>query len=390
MTMAQGKIKIIADIDIPFLKGALEEVAEMVYLPWKKIKPAVLHDADAMIVRTRTQCDEKLLGNSRVQFIATASIGYDHIDTEYCGSRGIGWTNAPGCNSSSVEQYMLSVLLSVAGHYDLDLTDITIGIVGVGHVGSKVERICRAMGMKVLLNDPPRERREGKDGFVSLERIKKEANIITFHVPLNRQGKDRTLYLADEGFMDGLVRQPILINTSRGGVIREEALKNALASGGIRAAVLDVWEEEPEPDPELLFMVDIATPHIAGYSVDGKANGTAMSVRAISRRFNLGLDDWEPEDLPPPRIDHLIIDGSRFELQELLVVIARRAYDVLRDDDVLRKDLSRFEELRASYPVRREPAAIRISIVNDFKGAGPVLRQLGYHSRTDHYNQLNS
>jgi erythronate-4-phosphate dehydrogenase len=383
-----GKIKIVADIDIPFLNGALEDVARMVYLPGKEIDRSDLRDADALITRTRTLCNEELLEGSSIKFIAAASIGFDHIDTDYCESRGIEWTNAPGCNSYSVEQYMLSVLLSVAGRHQLGLSDICIGIIGVGHVGSKIERICKAMGMKVLLNDPPRERIEGIGDFVSLKRIKEEANFISFHVPLNRSGEDRTLHLADEEFFRGLGRKPVIINSSRGPVVDGRALYQALESGLVRAAVLDVWEGEPELDMKLLSVVDIATPHIAGYSVDGKATATRMSVQALSRHFKLGMDDWQPEGLPEPRINNLIIDGSRFNLQELLHVLARRAYDVLRDDDVLRKNPEKFEHLRASYPVRREPSAIRVNIINDFKGAGPVLRQLGYHARTDYYNQL--
>jgi erythronate-4-phosphate dehydrogenase len=242
--------------------------------------------------------------------------------------------------------------------------------------------------MSVLLNDPPRARKEGPDGFVSLDVIRREANIITLHVPLCHSGEDRTHHIADREFFTGLARNPILINTSRGEVVDGNALKNALASGAVRAASLDVWENEPDPDRELMYMVDLATPHIAGYSVDGKANATGMSVRALSRHFNLGMDDWEPEGLPPPRIDNLIIDGSRFDLQELLMVIARRSYDVLRDDDVLRRDPRKFEFLRVSHPVRREPPAIRVSILNDFIGAGPVLQQLGYRARTDYFVKL--
>ncbi len=378
----------IADRDIPFLNGVLDEVARVEYLPGREIDAAAVRHADALIIRTRTRCNESLLGASSVSFIATSSIGFDHIDTGYCERRGIAWTNAPGCNSSSVEQYMLSVLLLMAGRHRLGLGDITIGIVGVGFVGSKIERICKAMGMKVLLNDPPRERTEGPGAFVPFEKIQEEANVITLHVPLTPAGVDKTHHLADEEFFARLARNPILINTSRGEVVDGNALKNALASGRVRAAALDVWEGEPDPDRELMYMVDLATPHIAGYSVDGKATATRMSVRALSRHFGLGLDDWQPDGLPPPRIDNLIIDGSRFKLQELLVLIARKAYDVLRDDDVLRKDPRKFERLRAEYPVRREPSAIRVNILKDHIGAGPVLRQLGYHARTDYFDKL--
>jgi erythronate-4-phosphate dehydrogenase len=389
VAVKEERIKVVADRDIPFLKGVLEGVAEVSYLKGRDIDNVAAKEADALIIRTRTRCDESLLKGSRVKFIATASIGYDHIDTGYCDSNGITWTNAPGCNSSSVEQYMFSVLLAVAGRYKLEFSDICIGIIGVGYVGSKIERICKAMGMKVMLNDPPREREEGGDEFVSLEKIQEEANIITLHVPLYRSGPDRTFHMAGEDFFNGLLRNPILINSSRGEVVNGIALKDALATGKLKAAVLDVWEGEPDPDLELIWMVDIATPHIAGYSVDGKANATGMSVQALSRFFNLGLNDWTPDNLPEPRIDNLIIDGSRFNLQELLMVISRRSYDVLRDDDVLRRDTSSFEQLRAEYPRRREPAAIRVSLINDFIGAGPVLKELGYHTRTDYYVNLN-
>ncbi len=377
-----------ADADIPFLKGVLEEVASVVYIPGKEIDRASLLDADALIIRTRTRCNESLLRGTPVKFIAAASIGYDHIDTKYCEHRGIAWTNAPGCNAASVEQYMLSVLLAVAGRHKLTLGDISIGIVGVGHVGSRVERICKAMRMKVLLNDPPRERKEGPGGFVPLKEIQKKANIITLHVPLNNSGEDKTRHLADAEFFGALDRKPVLINSSRGEVVEGDALKDALATGAVRAAVLDVWEGEPNPDPELMYMVDLATPHVAGYSVDGKANATGMSVRALSRYFGLGMDQWQPDSLPPSRIDNMIADGSKFNLQDLLMVIARRSYDVLRDDDVLRRNPGQFERLRVEYPARREPRAIRVNIVNDYIGAGPVLKQLGYHIRTDYYVKL--
>jgi erythronate-4-phosphate dehydrogenase len=379
-----GKIKVVADVDIPFLKGALEGVAEVVYLPGKEIDPVSLRDADALITRTRTRCDEALLKDSPVKFIAAASIGYDHIDTAYCESKGIVWTNAPGCNSSSVEQYILSVLMTVAGRYEFNLKDKTIGIVGVGHVGSKIERICKAMGMKVLLNDPPRAREEGPESFVDLSVIQKKADIITLHIPLCHSGEDKTYHLADEDFLSGLKNNSILINSSRGEVVDGNALKLALENGKLSTAVLDVWEGEPEIDHELMTMVDIATPHIAGYSVDGKANATGMSVRSLSRFFNLGMEDWEPDGLPGPGFDNFIVDGSRFELQELLLIISRRVYDVLHDDVVLRKNPEKFEQIRATYPVRREPEAIRINIINDNNGAGPLLKELGYHIRTDH------
>ncbi|MFC2116915.1 4-phosphoerythronate dehydrogenase PdxB [Bacteroidota bacterium] len=377
------KIKIVADVDIPFLKGALEGVAEVVYHPGRAIDEAIMLDADALITRTRTQCNESLLKNSAVKIIAAASIGYDHIDTHYCEQRGIAWTNAPGCNSSSVEQYMLSVLLTLANREGFLLKDKTIGIVGVGHVGSKVARICSVLGMKVMLNDPPRAREEGSGNFVDIGMIKSEANIISMHVPLNRGGQDNTYHLVDDDFLSGLAHDPILINSSRGEVVYGDALKKALVSGQLHGAVLDVWEGEPVLDPELLAKSEIATPHIAGYSVDGKAKATGMTVQAISRFFGLGLDDWQPENLPEPPIEEIVLDGTGIDLQDLLLEVSNQTYDVIKDDAALRKDPGSFESLRASYPVRREPGAVKVRILNDQQGAGPILEELGYQVLSD-------
>ena len=371
------------DVDIPFLKGELEAVAEVVYLPGKAIDAAIMREADALIIRTRTRCNESLLKNSPVKIIAAASIGYDHIDTRYCEQRGIAWCNAAGCNSSSVEQYILSVLLNLANRKYFALKDKTIGIVGVGHVGKKVERICRALGMNVLLNDPPRARAEAGGDFADIERLSKEADIISFHVPLNRSGQDKTLHLVDGNFIGGLTRNPILINTSRGEVVDTKVLKQALVSGQLEAAVLDVWEAEPNIDTELMKMTDFATSHIAGYSVDGKAMATGMSVQAVSRFFGLGMDEWQPGNLPPPPIREIVLDGTGMDLQELLLEVSNQSYDVKQDDAALRKDPGSFESLRASYPVRREPGAISVRIINDQPGAVPVLEILGYQVLID-------
>ncbi|MDX1284375.1 MAG: NAD(P)-dependent oxidoreductase, partial [Draconibacterium sp.] len=185
-------MKIIIDDKIPYIKGAFENLAEVVYLPGKETTPEVVKDADAIITRTRTICNQELLEGSKVKFIATATIGFDHIDTDYCKQAGIEWTNAPGCNAESVNQYIASALFSWSMRKRIDLAGLTIGVVGVGNVGSRVAKTCEILGMKVLLNDPPRERAEGPEQFVSLETIQKEADIITLHVPLNLEGEDAT------------------------------------------------------------------------------------------------------------------------------------------------------------------------------------------------------
>ena len=205
-------MKIIIDDKIPYIKGVLEPFAEVVYLPGNKTTNEVVKNADALITRTRTVCNSQLLKDSSAKFIATATIGYDHIDTDYCAQAGIEWTNAPGCNAESVNQYIASALFSWSIRLRKDLAGMTIGIVGVGNVGSRVAKTCEILGMKVLLNDPPRERVEGSGKFVSLKAIQQEADIITFHVPLNMSGKDKTYHLGNEAFFQNLGKQALIIN----------------------------------------------------------------------------------------------------------------------------------------------------------------------------------
>ncbi|MBE0655860.1 MAG: 4-phosphoerythronate dehydrogenase PdxB [Bacteroidales bacterium] len=370
---------IIADEKIPFLKGSLESLAEVIYLPGNKINRETVRDADALLIRTRTRCDSELLENSMVKFIATATIGYDHIDTGYCNSRNIRWTNAPGCNSSSVEQYIVAALLEMAHKHGSRLKDKTIGIIGVGNVGAKVARISNALGMKVLLNDPPRERAEGSGEFTSLEMIRREADIITLHVPLNYSGMDKTFHLVHGDFLSGLKKNIILFNTSRGEVVETPSLMQALRSGKIMDTVLDVWENEPFPDMELLNMTGIATPHIAGYSVDGKANGTMMSIKAISGFFRLGMDEWKPSGLPDTEIRDIVIDCGGMTEQEIIHEVYRKTYNILEDDKALRSNIGGFEELRGSYPVRREATYFTLRLNNNpWEDLEKVFTELGF------------
>ena len=257
-------MKIVCDNKIPFLKGVLEPYADVVYLPGKETTPEVVRDADAIITRTRTACNEALLAGSQVQVIATATIGFDHIDAAWCDAHGIYWENAPGCNSGSVRQYIASVLVTLARRYGLDLENTALGVVGVGNVGRKVAAIARALGMKVLLNDPPRARREGPDAFVSLDEICAQSDIITVHVPLSNEGEDATWHLFDAARLATLRPDQILINSSRGPVVDNAALKAVLQKSGLKAAVLDVWEGEPQLDPELVGLLALSTPHLAG------------------------------------------------------------------------------------------------------------------------------
>ena len=372
-------MKIVCDNKIPFLRGVFEPYAEVVYLPGRETTPGVVRDADAVVTRTRTKCDAALLDGSSVKVIATATIGFDHIDTAWCEAHGILWRNAPGCNSWSVKQYIGVALCVLARRYGLRLSEMTLGVVGVGNVGSKVAKTAEALGMRVLLCDPPRARREGPDGFVGLDELVERSDIVTLHVPLSREGEDATWHLFDAARLAAMRPDQILINSSRGPVVDNPALKAALQAKALRAAVLDVWEGEPEPDPGLMSLLDIATPHIAGYSADGKANGTMSSVRTVASVLGLPLTDWRPDGIPAPAqpLD-FTLDAAGKDLQAVLSEALLYTYDILADDRALRADPAAFERLRGDYPIRREPAAFTLRLRGGSAEMAARLSDLGF------------
>ncbi len=344
-------MKIIVDNKIPFIRETVEKIAdEVIYAAGKDFTPALVKDADALIIRTRTHCNRELLEGSRVRFIATATIGFDHIDTEYCRRSGIVWTNAPGCNSASVAQYLQSTLLLLQLLKGKKLPEMTIGIVGVGNVGSKVADVARELGMRVLLNDLPREDKEGNTGFSSLQLLAEECDVLTFHVPLYKEGKYKTFHMADDTFFRSLKRCPVIINTSRGKVIDTNALLKALETKQISDAVIDVWENEPDINLSLLNKVFIGTPHIAGYSADGKANATRMSLDSLCKHFGIQAD----YRITPPAPENPVITASTPTEAYL------QMYDPRRDSEALKVHPELFEQLRGDYPLRREKAAFTI------------------------------
>lgn len=347
-------MKIIIDNKIPYIKEAIEQISdETVFVSGSDFTPSLVRNADALIIRTRTRCNRELLDGSRVKFIATATIGFDHIDTDYCRTAGITWTNAPGCNSASVAQYIESVLALLKLTKGKRLDEMCIGIVGVGNVGSKIAKVAKSQGMRVLLNDLPREEKEGNSLFCSLEKIAQECDVITFHVPLYKEGKYKTYHLADKSFFRSLKRKPILINTSRGEVIETNALLDALQSGLISDGIIDVWENEPEINLELLDKVFIGTPHIAGYSADGKANATRMSLDAICRFFGIKA----AYTIMPPSPESIRIQAATPE--EALL----KMYDPRQDSNMLKAHPKRFEQIRGNYPLRREKEAYTIALL---------------------------
>ena len=336
---------ILIDDKIPYIRGLAERLGECTYMPGSAISREEVRDADVLIVRTRTRCNRALLAGSRVRFIVTATIGYDHIDTEYLKEAGIGWTNCPGCNASSVAQYVESALILLNRAGCIDFQTSTIGVVGVGHVGAQVCARVAALGLSVLRCDPPRGRREG-GYFVSLARLQEEADIITFHTPLTTSGPDATYHLAGPAFFAGLKRPIVFIKTSRGEVADTKALLKAMACGAVSQAVIDTWEDEPHISPTLLNQTFIGTPHIAGYSADGKANATRMALQAVARF--LGRDEME-FNVEPPALALSADDIPSDPLDRKLLL-----YNPMHDSDALKSRPADFEMLRACYPLRRE------------------------------------
>ena len=330
-------MKIVVDDKIPYIREKLEMLAdEVVCLRGADIKAEDVKDADALIVRTRTRCDEQLLSGSKVQLVATATIGFDHIDTDYMERAGISWTNCPGCNAASVAQYVECSLLLLEQQKGLCLKQSTIGIVGCGHVGSKVKAVAGRLGMRVLVCDPLL----GEADFVTMDVIEREADVITFHVPLSHEGAYATFHMVDEAFFHRLSRVPYIINTSRGEVVDNEALLKALQTGRVRDAVIDVWEGEPQLSRQLLERVFIGTPHIAGYSADGKVNADNMVVDALCRDFHLP----HPGKIAAPALPaDFVYTGNPLEL-----------YNPLEDSRKLKTAPQNFENLRNNYPLRRE------------------------------------
>lgn len=345
--MCNKRLKIVADKAIPFLEGVFDPYADMTYLPGDKIGPENVRDADVLMVRTRTKCNADLLEGSKVKFIATATIGTDHIDFPYCDSKGIVVRNAPGCNAGGVMEYVFSALYGLASRKSISLQGDTIGIIGVGHVGSLIERMGRALGFKILKCDPPRAEAEGSFGFCDLEYLLQNSQIVTLHVPLD----ETTRGMANSEFFSLMQPGAFFINAARGEVVCDDALKAAIPKLG--PVIIDTWNHEPDIDLDLMDKVAIATPHIAGYSYQGKQNGTAAAVRAVAHYFGITeLYEFFPKtDLPEN-------EAVKLELKDLnqgeIASVLQYNYPIFTDDFMLRLNPENFDKLRSEYNYRRE------------------------------------
>lgn len=342
-------MKIVVDDRIPYIKGQIEKIAEkVIYRSGVEFSKEDVQDADALVIRTRTKCNRSLLEGSKVRFIATATIGMDHIDLEYCKSVGIKVTNAAGCNVQSVVQYIRSCLFSLQLLEGIDFKGKTFGVIGVGHVGSEVARMAeKEFGFRVLLNDPPRAAKQGRNAFVSLETLLADSDVISCHTLLSDQGQWPSFHLLDSKRFTQMRKKPILINSSRGEVIETEAIKEAIKKGIVSHVLLDVWENEPYIDQALMNDCFLATPHIAGYSADGKVNGTIMSLKSLTSFFDIDTSNSEWDIHAPMPKNPIIHASSKMDA-------ALQYYNPFRDHAALVANPLSFEVLRGNYPLRRE------------------------------------
>ena len=377
-------MKIVADENIPFVKECLSSVGQAEVLSGRAMSRDVVADADVLLVRSITPVNEELLDGSGVKFVGTATIGFEHIDVEYLKGKGIGFASAPGSNSNSVAEYIVAAMLSVGEKKTIQLEGKSIGIIGVGNVGSKVEKKARALGMEVFLNDPPLKRESGDAKYLELEELF-GCDFVTVHTPLTYDGIDKTFHLAGEKFFESLKDGCVFMNTARGGVTDTEALKAAIGNGKLGGVVLDVWENEPNIDMELLRMVDLSTPHIAGYSFDGKVAGMVMIYEAMCEHFGIEAKKKASDFLPEPEVSEIKVDCDGDE-QEILHQIIQQVYVINRDDFNTRKiatveEKGRgkfFDGLRKNYSVRREFQNTEVILAGSYDSLAAKLAGIGF------------
>jgi erythronate-4-phosphate dehydrogenase len=373
-------IKIVADENIEFVKEAFSGFGTLTVLPGRKISKNDLLGADVLLVRSVTQVNESLLAGTKVKFVGTATIGSDHIDKDYLTSNNLFFTDAAGCNSEAVKEYVFTALYQIAEEQKLTLKNKTMGIVGVGNIGSRVARTANTLGVKVLKNDPPLKRKSNSPEYVELDELM-QADIITIHAPLIKQGIDKTHHLFDEARLNKLKDGTILINSSRGSVIDNDALAKIISQKRL-SVILDVWENEPNISQELLEEVKIATPHIAGYSLEGKVNGTVILYKALCNYLKIS-SSWSPQ--LPAVIDKITISNS--ELQQSLQKVFFSIFNIKKDDSGIRKINkfdgkergNYFDSLRKNYLLRREFTNYKVRLDSNNKELEEILNTLRFN-----------
>lgn len=374
-------MKIVADENIPQVKEAFSEFGETILHAGRSITNNILKDADALLVRSITKVNKELLEGTRIKFVATATIGTDHIDKEYLQEKDICFADAAGCNAYSVAEYVMCAILHLFSLKNKPLKNKSIGIVGYGNVGTKTAKFAKALGIKTIINDPPLQRKTGELFFRSLDEAL-GADIVTFHVPLNKSGIDKTVHLLNEYNINKIKSGAILINSARGPVVDNEALLKRIKEKNDLLTVLDVWENEPALNRELLNLVDIGTPHIAGYSYEGKMNGTTLIYQSFCKYIG-AKPNWQPK---MPVIADKIIKVDQFNNEELtLNNIFQKIYNI-NEDSLRLKDSNKledavipkyFDDLRKNYPIRREFNNYKVNI-NNIVGLKEKLEKLRF------------
>ncbi len=382
-------MRVIVDKNNPLVGEAFRQFGDVTLSSTRDITKDAVRDADIIIIRSETKVTRDLLDGSNVKFVGTATIGTDHVDLEYLKSHGIGFASAPGSNANSVAEYFVAAVLTLAIRKGFTLSEKTLGVVGVGNVGSKIVRNAKALGMRVLQNDPPLARGTANSPYLPLDELM-EADIVTLHVPLTKTGSDPTYHLFDATRLNKLKEGAILINTSRGAVVDGEALKNSIERNHLGGALLDVWEGEPIIDTDLLNTVDLGTPHIAGYSFDGKLAAVKMTYSAACKFFGQP-ETWKPgNSLPKPAVERIMIPPGVDHPEDVLRKIVSQCYDIEADDRALRSIAGVlpeerrlfFTRLRAEYRVRREFFTTVVELPSSLMILAEPLRTIGFRVET--------
>ena len=378
-------MKIVADANIPFVTECFSSIGQVHVISGRDIKKDVVADADILLVRSITPVFADLLTGSKVRFVATATIGFDHVDVGFLRRNAIGFASAPGSNVNSAAEYVIAAILEVAQRRRIALEGKSIGIIGVGNVGSRVMKKCHALGMEVLLNDPPLYRQTDDPKFLQLQELFK-CDFITLHTPLTFEGIDKTFHLADENFFSSLKKGCVFINASRGGFVNSKALADSIKAKHLKSAVLDVWENEPNIDTSLLEMVETGTPHIAGYSLDGKIAGLIMIYKSVCEYFGMEPQHEASDFLPEPQVKTIELSKLKRKEQTLVLDSVRKVYNIKNDDANLRQiskepEQNRgkfFDNLRKNYPVRREFQNTRVIVKDAESSLANKLRGIGF------------
>ncbi len=362
-------MKIVADKNIPYVQACFSHLGEVELMGGREMTASGVQQAEILLVRSVTKVNEALLGSSRVRFAATATIGVEHVDQAYLAQRGIGFSSAPGSNANSVAEYVVASLLTIGEKHDMGLAGKSIGIVGVGNVGSRVAAKCVALGLEVVLNDPPLARQTGDMKYRPLSEIM-ACDFVTMHTPLTYEGQDKTFHLAGAALLSALKPGAVFMNSSRGGVHDTVALKECLDAGQLMALGLDVWEGEPQVDTELLDRADVVTPHIAGYSFDGKVAGLIMIYQAACQHLGIEPVHTASDFLPEPEVPEIRLRDFTGTEQQILHQVVKQVYDIGRDDRATREMIQVpkteqgdfFDALRKNYPRRREFQNTRVLV----------------------------